>query len=114
MPGILGSETFKDPMNMLRYQFAYCTAVKGRGRGIGDLQTGPENPGGSHQSGDELLSPTVSFCKQILTIGGVCVPVAVPELVLCVITKLLLSSSPRADEIEMIMTDLERANQVGF
>lgn len=34
--------------------------------------------------------------------------------ILCVITKLLLSPSPRADEIEMIMTDLERANQVGF
>lgn len=30
------------------------------------------------------------------------------------ITVLLLSCSPRADEIEMIMTDLERANQVGF
>lgn len=31
-----------------------------------------------------------------------------------VLTVLLLSCSPRADEIEMIMTDLERANQVGF
>lgn len=30
------------------------------------------------------------------------------------ITEPLLSCSPRADEIEMIMTDLERANQVGF
>lgn len=34
--------------------------------------------------------------------------------ILHVITALLLSCSPRADEIEMIMTDLERANQVGF
>lgn len=69
--GILGSETFKDPMNMLRYQFAYCNAERGTGGGIRHLQSGPENSRGSQQSGDELLSAPVSFYKSILTIGGV-------------------------------------------
>lgn len=117
----LGSKMFKDLMNILRYR--YTSLQKGNRqrnwRRLANQSTElkPKRILPVKRLADQpycVLSK--KYWKLVLFVWMLQLYRGSTHIagILHVITVLLLSCSRRADEIEMIMTDLERANQVGF